>query len=59
MNQFLVILGTENPEETSHQIINVSTSPVNCSHCTLYKADNVHLIEAIYIKTCWQYCHLR
>jgi len=52
----LVIFGTQNPEETSHQmIINVSTSPVKCSHCTLWKAHNVHLIEVIYIKTRWQY----
>jgi len=32
----LVIFGKQNPKETSHQkIINVSTSPVKCSHCTL------------------------
>jgi len=38
----LVIFGTQNPEETSHHtIINVSTSPVKCSHCTLWKAANV------------------
>jgi len=43
----LVIFGARNPEETSHQtIINVSTSPVECSHCTSWKGDNVHLIEA-------------
>jgi len=39
--------GIQNPKEISHQMImNVSTSLVNCSHCTLWKADNVHLIEA-------------
>ena len=48
----LVIFYSQNPEETSYQtIINVSTLPVKCIHCTLRKADNVHLIEAIYIKT--------
>jgi len=36
-----------NPEETSHQTIaNLSTAPLECSHCTLWKADNFHLIEA-------------
>jgi len=39
----LVIFGAWNPAETSHQmIINVSTSPVKCSHCTLWKTDNFH-----------------
>jgi len=39
----LAIFGVQNPEETSHQtIINVSTSPVKCSHCTLWKADNFY-----------------
>ena len=28
-------------------IANLSTAPVKCSHCTLWKADNFHLIEAI------------
>jgi len=43
----LVIFGSLNPEETSHQmIINLSTSPVKCSHCTLRNADHFHLIEA-------------
>jgi len=47
MNRYLVFFGTQNPKETTHHmIINVSTSPVKCSHCTLWKADNVHLIEA-------------
>jgi len=33
-----------NPEETSHQMItNLSTAPIQCSHCTLWKADNFHL----------------
>jgi len=46
--------GTQNPEETSHQtVINVSTSPVKCSHYTLWKADTVYLIEAICVKTHW------
>jgi len=52
----LVIFGTQNPEETSHQmIISVSTSHVKCSHYTLWKADNFHLIEAIYISECIDY----
>ena len=35
----LVIIGIQNPKVTLHQmIINVSTSLVNCSHCTLWKA---------------------
>jgi len=39
----LVIFGIRNPKETSYQmIINVATSPVKCSHCTLWKADNFH-----------------
>jgi len=43
----VVIFGAQNAEETSHQmIINVFTSRVICSHCTLWKEDNVHLIEA-------------
>jgi len=30
------LVGANNPEETSHQIIiNVSTLPVKCSHCSL------------------------
>jgi len=54
----LVISGIQNPEETSHQtIINVSISPVQCSHCTLWKVENVHLIEAT-TKMHWQYYHL-
>ena len=37
----VVIFGTLNPEEMSHQkITNLSTAPVKCSHCTLWKADN-------------------
>jgi len=56
----LVTFGTQNPEETSQEkIINVSTSPVKCSHCTLWNADNVHLIKRICIITRWQYYHLR
>jgi len=43
----LVFFGMQNPEKTSHQtVINVYTSPVQCSYCTLWKADNSHLIEA-------------
>jgi len=41
-----MIFGTVNPEETSHQMItSVSTAHVKCSHTTLWKADNFHLIE--------------
>jgi len=55
----VVIFCVQNLEETSHQtIINISTSPVKWSHCTLWKADNVHLIEDS-TKMCWQYYHLR
>jgi len=47
INRFLVMSGTLNPEESSHQVItNLSTASVKCSHCTLWKADNFHLIEA-------------
>jgi len=32
----ITIFGTHNPEEMSHQsMINVSTTTVKCSHCTL------------------------
>ena len=57
---FLIIFGAQNPEETSHQVtINVSTSPIKgSSRCTLWKADNVHVIEAS-TKTRWRYYHLR
>jgi len=41
--QILVIFGAQNPEEMSHQMIRkISTSPVKCSHCTLWKADNFY-----------------
>jgi len=36
----LVIFGMQNPKEILHQtIVNVSTSPIKCSHCTLRKTD--------------------
>jgi len=45
----LVIFGTQNLEETSHHmIINVSTSPVKCSHCTLWKADYFHPTSCVH-----------
>jgi len=45
---FLVIFGVHNREETSHRtIINVFTSLVKCSHCTLSKADNFYQTSCV------------
>jgi len=52
----LVMCGTQNPEETSHEmmIINVSTSPVKCSLVKI----RLKPYTGIYIKMRLQYYHL-
>ena len=46
----LVISGKQNFEDmSSWMVINLYTLPVNCSHCTLWKAGNFHLMYLVYM----------